>query len=73
MNRSMPSIAASYVFRPSKPRLPLINGAWNSWYPQVKIRLLTPKEIDRYDPDGLAFFNVNTLEDFAQAEQRARE
>jgi molybdenum cofactor guanylyltransferase len=45
----------------------------DSWFSQVKIRLLTPKEIDRYDPDGLAFFNINTLEDFAQAEQRARE
>ena len=45
----------------------------DSWLSQVKIRLLTTKEIDRYDPDGLAFFNINTIEDFAQAEQRARE
>ena len=45
----------------------------DSWLSQVKIRLLTPKEIDHYDPDGLAFFNINTIEDFAQAEQRARE
>jgi molybdopterin-guanine dinucleotide biosynthesis protein A len=45
----------------------------DSWLSQVKIRLLTPKEIERCDPNGLAFFNINTMEDFAQAEQRARE
>ena len=43
----------------------------DAWFPQVKIRLLTPEEINRYDPDNLAFLNINTPEDFAQAEQRA--
>lgn len=43
----------------------------DSWFPQVKIRLLTSDEIKRYDPDGLAFSNINTREEFAQAEQRA--
>jgi molybdenum cofactor guanylyltransferase len=43
----------------------------DAWFPQVKIRLLTPGEINHYDPDGLAFLNINTPEDFAQAEQRA--
>ncbi|MFZ1039788.1 MAG: molybdenum cofactor guanylyltransferase [Anaerolineales bacterium] len=45
----------------------------DSWFPQVKIRLLTPEEINCYDPNGLAFLNLNTPEDFAEAEQRARE
>ncbi len=45
----------------------------DSWFPQVKIRLLTPEEINLCDPNGLAFLNINTPEDFAEAEQRARE
>ncbi|HUH98081.1 MAG TPA: molybdenum cofactor guanylyltransferase [Anaerolineales bacterium] len=44
----------------------------DAWFPQVKMRLLTPDEIKRYDPDGLAFSNINTPEEFTQAEQRAQ-
>jgi len=44
----------------------------DSWFPQVKMRLLTPEEINRYDPQGVAFSNINTPEEFAQAEQRAQ-
>jgi len=44
----------------------------DSWFAQVKIRIFTAAEISSYDPDGLAFSNVNTPEDFAQAEERAR-
>jgi molybdopterin-guanine dinucleotide biosynthesis protein A len=43
-----------------------------SWFPRVKVRTLTPDELSRYDPDQLAFWNLNTPEEFAQAEQRAR-
>ena len=42
-----------------------------SWFPKVKVRKLTPAELARYDPDGLAFWNVNTPEEFAEAERRA--
>ena len=42
-----------------------------SWFPRVRVRRLTQAELDWYDPDGLAFWNVNTPEEFAQAEQRA--
>ena len=42
-----------------------------SWFPKVNLRRLTPDELGRYDPDGLAFWNVNTPEEFAEAEQRA--
>ncbi len=44
-----------------------------SWFPQVQVRKLKPAELARYDPDGLAFSNVNTPEEFAAAEQRASE
>jgi molybdopterin-guanine dinucleotide biosynthesis protein A len=42
-----------------------------AWFPQVKVRVLTPEEIQRYDPSGLAFWNVNTPEEFAEAEKIA--
>jgi molybdopterin-guanine dinucleotide biosynthesis protein A len=43
-----------------------------AWFPQVKVRLLTPEEIQGYDPQGLAFWNVNTPEEFAEAERISR-
>jgi molybdopterin-guanine dinucleotide biosynthesis protein A len=42
-----------------------------AWFPQVKVRVLTPDEVREHDPEGLAFSNVNTPEEFAQAEARA--
>lgn len=43
-----------------------------SWFPQVKVRVLAAEEVDRYDPKHIAFWNVNTPEEFAEAEQRAQ-
>jgi molybdopterin-guanine dinucleotide biosynthesis protein A len=43
-----------------------------AWFPQVKVRVLTPDEIKRYDPSGLAFWNVNTPEEFSKAEKIAQ-
>lgn len=58
--------------------IPAIESAINadqwrmiSWFPQVKVRRLAPDELERYDPEGLAFWNVNTPEEFTKAEQRA--
>jgi molybdopterin-guanine dinucleotide biosynthesis protein A len=42
-----------------------------SWFPGVTVRTLTPEEVGRFDPEHLAFWNVNTPEDFAAAEGRA--
>ncbi len=43
-----------------------------AWFPQVKVRPLTPDEIKQYDPSKLAFWNVNTPEEFSKAEEIAR-
>lgn len=58
--------------------LPAIDAAINAdqwkviaWFPQVKVRVLTVDEIKHYDPSGLAFWNVNTPEEFAEAEKIA--
>jgi molybdopterin-guanine dinucleotide biosynthesis protein A len=42
-----------------------------AWFPQVKVRKLTQAELDQYDPDHLAFWNLNTPDDFSEAERRA--
>ena len=44
-----------------------------AWFPQVKVRELTMGEVTRLDPSGLAFWNVNTPEEFAEAERLARQ
>ena len=43
-----------------------------AWFPRVKVRALTPAESKRYDLLGLAFWNVNTPEEFAKAEEIAK-
>ncbi|GAB4497620.1 MAG: hypothetical protein OHK003_06890 [Anaerolineales bacterium] len=59
--------------------LPAIETAINedkwkviAWFPQVKVRTLSPDEIKILDPSGLCFWNVNTPEEFAEAEQLAK-
>lgn len=42
-----------------------------SWFPQVKVRILLPDETRGLDPSGLAFWNLNTPEEFAEAEKTA--
>jgi len=44
-----------------------------AWFPKVKVRVLTPEEMKQADPSGLAFWNVNTPEEFTNAEQIALE
>jgi molybdopterin-guanine dinucleotide biosynthesis protein A len=39
-----------------------------AWFPQVKVRVLTAEENETLNPDGLAFWNVNTPEEFVKAE-----
>ena len=42
-----------------------------AWFPQVKVRVLTLEEIKSADPEGVAFWNVNTPEEFTKAEKLA--
>jgi len=44
-----------------------------TWFPQVKARVLTLDELKTFDPQGLAFWNVNTPEEFAKAEEIAQD
>jgi len=40
-----------------------------SWFPQVKVRVLTSDEVRSFDPSGLCFWNLNTPEEFIKAEE----
>jgi len=44
-----------------------------SWFPRVKVRILTPEETNPFDHRGLMFLNVNTHDELAQAEKLAGE
>ena len=50
-------------------------GMWKviSWFPLVRVRAIRPNELRQYDPRGLTFFNINTPEDFSEAEALAQE
>jgi molybdopterin-guanine dinucleotide biosynthesis protein A len=39
-----------------------------SWFPQIKVRVLTEEEVKSLNPSGLCFWNLNTPEEFAEAE-----
>lgn len=59
--------------------LPAIEDAINkdlwkviAWFGKVKVREITEDEMNIFDPSGLCFWNLNTPEEFAEAEQRVR-
>ena len=59
--------------------LPVIHSALKNgklkmtgWLPEVSVRIVLPEEVAQFDPHGLAFWNLNTPEDFRLAEERAR-
>lgn len=43
-----------------------------SWFPQVKVREMTPDEIAVHDPHFRSFINVNSPEEFQMAEKLAQ-
>ena len=40
-----------------------------SFYPQVRVRIVSSEEVAEYDPSGRSFFNVNTPEELLEAER----
>jgi len=45
----------------------------DAWFSEANIFYLTPEEILPYDPHGLAFFNINTLDELKEAERIVKE
>ena len=56
-------------------RTSLEAGEWKviAWFPHLKVRSFTMEEAAACDPSGLAFWNVNTPEEFEEAERVAGE
>jgi molybdopterin-guanine dinucleotide biosynthesis protein A len=59
--------------------LPHVRGALqagkrrvDAWFDEANIEYLQPDEIQPYDPDGLAFMNINTIYELEAAENIAR-
>jgi molybdopterin-guanine dinucleotide biosynthesis protein A len=59
--------------------LPAVQSAFEAgdlkmvnWLHEVNVRVLSPAEVAPFDPHGLAFWNLNTPEEFRQAEERAK-
>ncbi len=52
----------------------LAAGQWKviSWFSRARVRPVWGDELAQYDPRGLTFLNVNTPEEFAEAEEFAR-
>jgi molybdopterin-guanine dinucleotide biosynthesis protein A len=52
----------------------LANQQWKliAWFSKVKVRTLTVEECRQHDPGGLAFSNINTPQELAEAEELAR-
>jgi molybdopterin-guanine dinucleotide biosynthesis protein A len=48
------------------------NLKMTGWLKNVKVKIILPEEVTHIDPLGLAFWNLNTPEEFRQAEARAR-
>lgn len=44
----------------------------DAWFSQVRLRLMLPQEVRPHDPGGIAFWNVNTPQELAQAEELAQ-
>ena len=38
----------------------------------VKVKVITQKEVSRFDPEGIAFFNVNTMADYNKIKEGKR-
>ena len=41
------------------------------FFPQVKVRYMEEDELDRFDPEHLSFFNINTKADLKRARKLA--
>jgi molybdopterin-guanine dinucleotide biosynthesis protein A len=44
-----------------------------SFYEDIKVKVVSEEEVMRFDPEGLTFFNINTLGDLERAKIIARE
>jgi len=61
------AIYSKHCLIPIKRQLDRNELKIQSFFGEVKVRYIRESEIKRYDPKGIAFFNVNTEEDLGKA------
>jgi len=61
------AIYSKYCLIPIKRQLDRNELKIQSFFGEVKVRYIRESEIKKYDPKGIAFFNVNTEEDLGKA------
>ncbi len=61
------AIYSKHCLIPIKSQLDRNELKIQSFFGQVKVRYIRESEIKKYDPKGIAFFNVNTEEDLEKA------
>ncbi len=50
-----------------RPRLERGDLRAIGFHSEIRLRVVEPDEVDRFDPDHLSFFNMNTPDDFQDA------
>ncbi|MBA7475563.1 putative molybdenum cofactor guanylyltransferase [subsurface metagenome] len=61
------AIYSKHCLIPIKRQLDRNELKIQSFFDEVKVRYIRESEIKKYDPKGIAFFNVNTKEDLGKA------
>jgi molybdopterin-guanine dinucleotide biosynthesis protein A len=69
--QSMYAIYGQACREPIRRRLDADRLKVIGFFPDVRVREVAGEEIDRFDPERLSFFNVNTPDDLAAAQQLA--
>jgi molybdopterin-guanine dinucleotide biosynthesis protein A len=69
--QSMYAVYGKACLMPIRARLDADRLKVIGFFPDVRVREVSGAEIDRFDPDRISFFNVNTPDDLAEARQLA--
>jgi molybdopterin-guanine dinucleotide biosynthesis protein A len=70
--QTLHAIYSKACLQPIERRLAMNRLRIVGFFPEVRVRTVTASELEPYDPELLAFQNLNTPEEFRAAEQRLR-
>jgi molybdopterin-guanine dinucleotide biosynthesis protein A len=70
--QTLHAIYSKACLQPIERRLAMNRLRIVGFFPDVRVRTVTASELEPYDPELLAFQNLNTPEEFQAAEQRLR-
>jgi molybdopterin-guanine dinucleotide biosynthesis protein A len=70
--QTLHAIYSKACLQPIERRLEMHRLRIVGFFPEVRVRTVTASELEPYDPELLAFQNLNTPEEFQAAEQRLR-